>query len=377
MRIESIDAFPVAPSWLFVRVRTDEGITGWGESGDHSHPRAVAETVAALGVHLVGEDPLRLEHHWQVMVKAGFFRGGPILSAAVAGIDIALWDIAGKAFNIPVHQLLGGSVRDRARVYAWIGRSDLDGSHELHAHAAEKVAAGFDAVKMTPWLGSPEEQTSRLTQIRLQAEAVRDAIGPDRDLMIDLHGRATPQVSRRLLRLLEPTLPLFVEEPVLPEFPEALERLAQLTSIPLAVGERLYSRWDTKSVITRGITVLQPDACLAAGISEVRRIAALAEAWGCQIALHMSFGPICLAASLQLAMAIPNFLILEQDSDVYAQAFARYVSPSPFRIESGTMTRPDGPGLGLEVDEEAVVNADPHFWEPKRLRSADGAFMEW
>jgi galactonate dehydratase len=369
--------FPVAPSWLFVRVRTDEAIIGWGECGDHGHPGAVAAAVRALAAHLLGQDPLRLEHHWQVMVKAGFFRGGPILSAAVAGIDMALWDIAGKAFNTPVYQLLGGAVRDRVRVYAWIGRSDLDGIHELRAHAAEKAEAGFEAVKMTPWLGSPEEQTSRLTHIRLQAEAVRDAIGPDRDLMIDLHGRATPQVSRRLLPLLEPTLPLFVEEPVLPEFPEALERLAQLTSIPLAVGERLYSRWDAKSVITRGITVLQPDACLAAGISEVRRIASLAETWGGQIALHMSFGPICLAASLQLSISIPNFLILEQDADVYAEAFARYVSPVPFRIESGAMARPDGPGLGLEVDEEAVVNADAPSWEPRRLRSADGAFMEW
>jgi galactonate dehydratase len=377
VRIESIDAFPVAPSWLFVRVRTDQGITGWGECGDHSHPAAVAEGVRALAVHLVGQDPLRLEHHWQVMVKAGFFRGGPILSAAVAGIDIALWDIAGKAFDTPAHQLLGGAVRDRVRVYAWIGRSDLDGSDELASHAAEKVAAGFDAVKMTPWLGSPEEQTSRLTLIRRQAEAVRDAIGPDRDVMIDLHGRATPQVSRRLLPLLEPVLPLFVEEPVLPEYPEALERLAQTTSIPLAVGERLYSRWDAKSVVTGGVSVLQPDACLAAGISEVRRIASLAEAWGCQIALHMSFGPICLAASLQLASSIPNFLILEQDADVYAEAFARYVSPALFRIEGGAMARPDGPGLGLEVDEDAVVNADAHSWEPRRLRSTDGAFLEW
>jgi galactonate dehydratase len=275
VKITGVESFLVAPRWLFVRVATDDGIVGWGEPIVEGRAATVQAAVAELAAYLIDADPLRIEHHWQILTKGGFYRGGPVLSSAVAGIDQALWDIAGKAHGVPVHELLGGPVRDMARVYAWIGGDDPE---DVADAARAQVDAGFTAVKMNG-SGSMRalETRERTAEIVGRAEAVRAALGDQRDLVIDFHGRVSGPMARRLLPALEPLHPLFVEEPILPELSFKLAALVRCSPVPLAVGERLYSRTDFRDVLPTGIAVAQPDLSHAGGISEVRRIAAMAE----------------------------------------------------------------------------------------------------
>jgi galactonate dehydratase len=381
MKIVSLDTFLVPPRWLFLRVRTDEGITGWGEPVVEGRAETVRAAVAELADHLIGADPLRIEDHWQVLTKGGFYRGGPVLSSAVAGIDQALWDIAGKVAGLPVHQLLGGPVRERARMYAWVG-GDRPG--EVAEAAAAQIEAGFTAVKMN---GSAEltpiDTPARTKEVVRRVAAVREAIGDDHDLVVDLHGRASTAMARRLLPMLEPYLPMFVEEAVLPEHSRNLAALAASTSIPLATGERLYSRWDFRDVIGHGIAVAQPDVSHAGGISEVRRIAAMAETYDVTMAPHCPLGPIALAASLQLAFAVPNFLIQEQSAGIHyhdgSHVLDYLLDPAPLTFTGGYATRTTRPGLGVDIDEAEVERAAQrgHRWRNPLWRHPDGSFAEW
>lgn len=381
MKITDISTFLVPPRWLFLRIETNEGISGWGEPVVEGRAETVRTAVGELSDLLIGEDPLRIEDHWQVLTRGGFYRGGPVLSSAVAGIDQALWDIAGKAYGAPVHQLLGGPVRTKARVYSWIGG---DEPREIADRAREQVEAGFTAVKMNASGPMEPLETLAATQAVVdRVAAVRDAIGPDRDLVVDFHGRMSTAMSRRLLPLLEPLSPLFVEEPVLPEHSPDLTRLAEHTTVPLATGERLYSRWDFRDVLTSGIAVAQPDVSHAGGISEVRRIAALAEAHDVSLAPHCPLGPIALAASLQLAFATPNFLIEEQSIGIHYnqgnELLDYLMKPDVFRFAHGYASLPTGPGLGIEVNEAAVRRAAEtgHRWRNPVWRAPDGSFREW
>ncbi|MFG2630714.1 galactonate dehydratase [Streptomyces sp. NPDC048473] len=381
MKITSLETFLVAPRWLFLRIATDEGIIGWGEPVVEGRAETVRAAVNELADLLIGEDPLRIEHHWQVLTKGGFYRGGPVLSSAVAGIDQALWDIAGKTYGVPVHQLLGGHVRDRLRVYAWIGGDSPEHVAEL---AREQVEAGFTAVKMNGSAQMRAIDTPAQTQAVIdRVAAVRDVLGPDRDVAVDFHGRMSTAMSRRLLPLLEPLHPLFVEEPVLPEHARDLRRLVDSTSVPLAVGERLYSRWDFRDVLNTGIAVAQPDLSHAGGISEVRRIAAVAEMHDVAMAPHCPLGPIALAASMQVGFATPNFLIQEQSLGIhYNQGndlLDYLIDPAPFRFTDGHADRPTGPGLGINIDEDAVRRAAEtgHRWRNPVWHHSDGSFAEW
>lgn len=381
MKITTIETFLVAPRWLFLRIGTDEGITGWGEPLVEGRAHTVAAAVAELGELLVGTDPLRIEDHWQVLTKAGFYRYGAILSSAVAGIDQALWDIAGKVRGAPIHELLGGPVRDRARIYTWMGGDDC-GTVIEEAHA--RVAEGFTAVKMNASANLLAIDTPAQTNgIIDRAAAVREILGPERDFAIDFHGRLSAAMARRVLPLLEPFQPMFVEEPVLPEFSHLLPAIAASTSVPLATGERLYSRWDFREVLTSGIAVIQPDLSHAGGISEVRRIASMAEVYDVTLAPHCPLGPIALAASLQMAFATPNFLIQEQSLGIhYNNGFELLdylVDPRVFTFKDGFVDRLTGPGLGIEVDEAAVRRAAElgHEWRTPIWRHPDGALAEW
>ncbi|MHB1594883.1 MAG: galactonate dehydratase [Streptosporangiaceae bacterium] len=381
MKITDVSTFLVAPRWLFLRVETDEGITGWGEPVVEGRAETVRTAVAELSELLMGEDPLRIENHWQVLSRGGFYRGGPVLSSAVAGIDQALWDIAGKAYGVPVYRLLGGPVRDRARVYTWIGGDEPE---RVADQAREQVEAGFTAVKMNvAGRMEPIETPGATQEVVSRVAAVREAIGPDRDLVVDFHGRASTAMSRRLLPLLEPFSPLFVEEPTLPEYSRDLARLAGTTTVPLATGERLYSRWDFRDVVTTGVAVVQPDVSHAGGISEVRRIAAMAEAHDVSLAPHCPLGPIALAASLQLAFATPNFLIEEQSIGIHynrgSDLLSYLMDPSVFRFVDGYAAPPEGPGLGVEIDGAAVSRAAEtgHRWRNPIWRGSDGGFREW
>jgi galactonate dehydratase len=381
MRIARLETFLVPPRWLFLRVETDDGVVGWGEPVVEGRAATVRAAVEELGEALVGADPLRIEDHWQTLTKGGFYRGGPVLSSAVAGIDQALWDIAGKVRGAPVHELLGGPVRDRVRVYGWIAGDD---PAEAAEDAAAKVDSGLNAVKMNatgPF--SFVETRAQVGRAVARAEQVRAALGDERDVAIDFHGRVSLPMARRLLAELAEVAPLFVEEPVVPELGHALAGLVAGTTIPIATGERLYSRWDFRPALEAGVAVVQPDLSHAGGISEVRRIAALAEMYGAALAPHCPLGPISLAASLQVAFATPNFLIQEQSLGIHYNAdndlLDYLVDRSVFAFVDGTVERPTGAGLGIEVDEAAVraAAARGHRWRNPIWRDGCGAFTEW
>ncbi|MGQ4513386.1 galactonate dehydratase [Streptomyces sp. DW26H14] len=381
MKIVRIETFLVPPRWLFCRVETDEGLVGWGEPVVEGRAEVVRAAVDVLAEYLVGQDPLRVEDHWQVMTKGGFYRGGPVLSSAVAGLDQALWDIAGKAYEAPVHALLGGPVRDRVRVYAWVGGDDP--SH-IREEVAAQVEAGFTAVKMNAaGRTSPMVTAAETAGVVARVAAARDALGPDRDVAVDFHGRFTPAGARRVLAELGPLHPLFAEEPLLPEHGHGLPALVAASPVPIATGERLYGRAEFLPALAAGIAVAQPDLSHAGGISEVHRIASLADVYGAQLAPHCPLGPIALAASLQIAFCTPNFLIQEQSRGIHynkdADLLSYLVDTEPFRFEAGHARRTATPGLGITVDERAVRAADRtgHAWRNPVWRHADGSFAEW
>ncbi|MFB7270878.1 galactonate dehydratase [Streptomyces sp. NPDC056244] len=381
MKITRVETFLVPPRWLFCRVETDDGVVGWGEPVVEGRAEVVRAAVDVLAEYLIGRDPLRIQDHWQVLTKGGFYRGGPVLSSAVAGIDQALWDIAGKTYGAPVHALLGGPVRDRVRVYAWVGG---DEPVRLTEEITAQVEAGFTAVKMNAaGRTSPIATAAETAAVVDRVAAAREVLGPDRDVAVDLHGRFGAAGARRVLHAIEPLHPLFVEEPLLPEQGHLLAGLAGATSVPIATGERLYGRAEFLPALAAGIAVAQPDLSHAGGISEVHRIAALAETYGAQLAPHCPLGPIALAASLQIAFCTPNFLIQEQSRGIHynkdADLLSYVVDTDPFRFVDGQALRTGLPGLGITVDETAVRAADRtgHAWRNPVWRHPDGSFAEW
>ncbi|MEO3747506.1 galactonate dehydratase [Plantactinospora sp. B5E13] len=381
MKIDRIETFLIAPRWLFCRVETDEGLVGWGEPVVEGRAEPVRSAVEVLSEYLLGEDPLRIEQHWQVLTKGGFYRGGPVLSSAVAGLDQALWDIAGQAYGAPVHALLGGPVRDRVRIYSWIGG---DEPAELADAAAAQAAAGMTAIKMNASgrLGAIPS-SSEVAAVVERLAAVRAVLGDDRDIALDFHGRASVAAARRILPELAPLRPLFVEEPVVPEQNHRLADIVTASAVPIATGERLFGRHEFLAPLQAGVAVLQPDLSHAGGISEVRRIGALAETYGAVLAPHCPLGPISLAASLQVAFATPNFLIQEQSIGIHynqgSELLDYVVDPEPFRFVDGHLRRPEAPGLGITVDEKAVRAAarTGHAWRNPVWRHDDGSFAEW
>ncbi|NDL60285.1 galactonate dehydratase [Phytoactinopolyspora mesophila] len=381
MKITDIETFAVAPRWLFCRIATDEGIVGWGEPIVEGRAETVRAAVHELADYLIGQDPLRIEDHWQVLSKGGFYRGGPVLSSALAGLDQALWDIAGQAYDAPVHALLGGPVRDRVRMYTWIGG---DEPAEIGEAVAEKISQGFTAVKMNGCAVMSRLATVRETDAMLaRLQAAREALGPDRDVAVDFHGRVSTANARRVLPLLEPFHPLFIEEPVLPEHAGKLAAIVAASSTPIAMGERCYHRSEFAGPLQAGVSVVQPDISHAGGISEVRRVAALAEIYDAVLAPHCPLGPIALAASLQVAFATPNFLIQEQSLGIHYNVgndlLDYLIDPSVFQFFDGYVQRPMAPGLGIQVDEAAVRRADEtgHQWRSPVWRHSDGSFAEW
>jgi galactonate dehydratase len=381
MKVERLETFLVPPRWLFLRMETDAGVVGWGEPVVEGRAETVQAAVHELSDLIVGADPLRIEDHWQVLAKGGFYRDGPILTSALAGIDQALWDIAGQVRGAPVHELLGGPVRDRVRVYSWIGGDD---PAQVAEQAAAQIEAGFTAVKMNAsgamaYIDTP----GQLARVVGRMAEVRATVGEERDVALDFHGRVSIPMAKRLLHELEPLQPLFVEEPVVPEHGHALADLVRATSIPLACGERLYTRWDFRPVLEAGVSVVQPDVSHAGGISEMRRIGALAEVYGVGVAPHCPLGPISLAASLQVAFATPNLVIQEQSIGLHYnrgnELLDYLVDPSVFRFVDGYVDRPRAPGLGISVDEGAVREAAErgHRWRSPVWRHHDGTFAEW
>lgn len=382
MKITAISTFLVPPRWCFVRIDTDAGISGWGEPIVEGRAHTVAAAVDELSDYLIGKDPRLIEDHWNVMYRGGFYRGGPILMSALAGIDQALWDIHGKALGLPVHALLGGRVRDRIRVYSWIGG---DRPAETARAAKEAVARGFSAVKMNATeevqFVDTHEKVSRVLE---NVQAVRDAVGREVGLAVDFHGRVHKPMAKVLMRELAPFGLMFIEEPVLSEHLEAIPELAAISPAPIALGERLYSRFDFKRVLqTGGVDIIQPDPSHSGGITETRKIAAMAEAYDVALALHCPLGPIALAANLQLDAVCYNAFIQEQSLGIHYNAnndLLDYLTDrAPFAYQDGYVTIPSAPGLGIEINQDYVDEraAEGHRWRNPIWRHADGSVAEW
>ncbi len=382
MKIISLELFKVPPRWLFLKVSTDEGIVGWGEPIVEGRAETVRTAVEEMSGYLIGKDPFRIEDHFQVLYRGGFYRGGPVLTSALSGIEQALWDIKGRALGVPVYELLGGAARERMRVYNWIGG---DRPADAAESAKAQKAAGFTAVKMNAteeldYLDSPAKIDAAVARL----VAVREAGGPNLGIGIDFHGRVHKSMAKTLARELDPYRPMFIEEPVLPGNEEALREVARHTTTPIALGERLYTRWDFKRVLVGGyVDVVQPDLSHAGGILETRKIAAMAEAFDVAVAPHCPLGPIALAASLQLDACTPNAIIQEQSLGIHynreSDLLDYLVNEDVFAYQDGYVAIPVDPGLGIEVDEEKVREAARigHDWRNPVWRNADGAFAEW
>jgi galactonate dehydratase len=382
MKITELTTFIVPPRWCFLKIGTDEGVSGWGEPIVEGRAHTVAAAVAELADYLVGKDPRRIEDHWTVMYRGGFYRGGAVHMSAIAGIDQALWDIKGKALGVPVHALLGGQLRDRIRVYSWIGGDRPGNTAQMARDCADR---GFTAVKMN----STEElqivdSHAKVDAVLERVQAIRDAVGPHFGIGVDFHGRVHRPMAKVLAKEIEPFKLMFIEEPVLSEHAEALREIANHCSTPIALGERLFSRWDFKRILEGGyVDIVQPDPSHSGGITETRKIAAMAEAYDVAVALHCPLGPIALAANLQLDAVCYNAFIQEQSLGIHYNTtndlLDYLVDPSVFAYEDGHVAIPQGPGLGIEVNEDFVrrAAAEGHRWRNPIWRHKDGSFAEW
>jgi len=371
MKITKLETFFVKPRWLFLKMHTDEGVTGWGEPIVEGWSRTVAECVQEMGRYLLGQDPRRIEHHWQALYRGAFYRGGPVLTSALSGIEQAMWDITGKWLGVPVHQLLGGAVRDRIRVYGHVGGQSLDAYAESGRKSVEK---GFTAVKTCPFDAVRFVESAEFVERAVaRVASLREAVGKQVDIGLDFHGRVSPAMAVQLARALEPCRPMVIEEPCLPENVDALAAIARSTSVPIATGERLFTKWGFREVLEKqAAAILQPDVSHAGGILEVRHIAAMAEAYYAAIAPHCPLGPVALAACLQVDASTPNFLCQEQVS--LGEGYLK----KPFVLDKGHIDVPGGPGLGIEVDEDALAEKlYDGSWENPRLWHDDGSLADW
>jgi galactonate dehydratase len=373
VRITKLETFLVKPRWLFLRMHTDEGLVGLGEPILEGRALTVAQAVAELEPYLLDKDPTRVVHHWHAMYKHAFYRGGPILTSALSGVEHALWDLTGKAAGMPIYKLLGGPLRDRIKVYGHCGGRTPE---EAAGSAREAVDKGFKALKTGVVGKRPARivETPGFVDHAVQRfAAIRQAVGKEVDIAIDFHGAVHPQTAALLIKALEPHQPMFIEEPVQCQNVDVLADLARKTHLPIATGERVYTKWGFREILeSRAASILQPDIAHAGGIFEGRLIAGMAEAYYAAIAPHCPLGPIALAACVQLDASIPNFLIQEHVS--LGEGYLR----KPFQLRDGFVELPEGPGLGVELDEEALADKIGHDWRNRESYDPDdGTAIDW
>ena len=367
LKVTKLETFPVKPRWLFLKVHTNAGIVGLGEPIVEGRAETVATAIKEIAPYLVGKDPRQVVHHWQAIYRHAFYRGGPILTSALSGIDMALWDIKGKALGVPVSELLGGPTRTRVRVSAHASTPAL---------IKQQLSRGFTAFKTQPASRRPARYVETPAEVRYAAERfaeMRKVVGDDVDIAVDFHGAISPATAKLLIKALEPYQPMFIEEPCQAQNHDIMAEIARGTHLPIATGERVFTKWGFREVLEkRAATILQPDLCHAGGITEVRLIAGIAEAYYAAIAPHNPLGPISLAAGVQLAASIPNFLCQEQVSlgDGYLK--------QPFVVRNGYLDLPKGPGLGIELDENALASKIGHDWKNREAYDADdGSVCDW
>ncbi len=374
MVITSIETFLVKPRWLFLKVHTDEGIVGLGEPILEGRAHTCAAAVRELEPYLIGKDPLSIVHHWQAMYRHAFYRGGPILTSALSGVEQALWDIKGKAAGLPIYALLGGPTRSRIRMYIGAGGGTPE---QAAASARACVEKGFTAIKTGVAGGRPArlvETPGFVERAEATFAAMRDAVGKDVDIAIDFHGAVSPQTAALLIKALEPYQPMFIEEPVQCQNVDVLADLARKTHVPIATGERLYTKWGFREVLERrAASILQPDLSHAGGIMECRIIAGMAETCYAGMAPHCPLGPIALAACIQLDAAIPNFLA--QEHVTLGHGYLK----RPFVLRDGYVKLPTAPGLGIELDDDALADKiTTDAWHcPELYADDDGSVCDW
>ena len=383
MKITDMKLYFMPHRFLLLKIETDAGICGWGEPLIEGRAATLEASVNEWRDYFIGKDPLRIEEHWQTMYRRAFYRGGPVLMSTIAGIDQALWDIKGHYYHAPVYEMLGGRVKDKIKVYRSIHG---DTPEEVAADAKLAVKEGYTVIKTSPT--DPTHYVDTLQSVNKLVEkvgAIRDAIGNNIDMAIDFHGRIHKPMAKVLVRELDQFHPLFMEEPVLPENKEALREVAKYTSAPIAIGERMYSRWDYKSLFEQGyVDIIQPDLSHAGGISEARRIAAMAEAYDVAVAPHCPLDAIAFSSCIQMGAATPNLVLQEQSIDIHDASDANprinfLKNKEVFHFENGFVEIPEGPGLGVEVDEEIVQeqNKNRHNWKNPMWRTYDGTPIEW
>lgn len=382
MKITSVNTYFVRPRWGFVEITTDSGIVGWGEAVLEGHASAVLAAVNEMKDYLIGADPSRIEDIWSTIYRAGFYRGGGVLMSAISGIDQALWDIKGKYFGAPVYELIGGACRDKMKVYSWIGG---DRPSDVANAAKEKQNEGFSAIKMNATEELQMIDTyDKIDAVLERVAAIRESCGKYFGIAIDFHGRVHKPMAKVLAKKLEEFDPMFIEEPVLCEHMECFKEIAAACNIPIATGERLFSKYDFKRLLeVGGVDIIQPDLSHAGGISEVRKIAAMAEAYDVALAPHCPLGPIALAACLNVDAVSYNAVIQEQSIGIHynvGKSVLDYVTnTSDFDFKDGYVDLPHIPGLGVIVNRELVIeeNKNPHNWKNPVWRHKDGSVAEW
>ena len=382
MKITSVNTYFVRPRWGFVEIETDAGITGWGEAVLEGHAAAVLSCVQEYKDYLIGQDPGRIEDLWSTIYRAGFYRGGGVLMSALSGIDQALWDIKGKVFCAPVYDLMGGACRDKMKVYSWIGG---DRPSDVGAAALEKKNEGFKAIKMN---ATEELQMidsyDKVDAVLERVAAIRQSCGKHFGIAIDFHGRVHKPMAKVLAKKLEEFDPMFIEEPVLCENMEVFKEIAAACNVPIATGERLFTKYDFKRLLQcGGVDIIQPDLSHAGGITEVKKIAAMAESYDVALAPHCPLGPIALAACLNVDATSYNAVIQEQSMGIHynvGKTVLDYVdNKADFAFIDGFVELPKLPGLGVQVNKELVIeeNKTPHNWKNPVWHHADGSVAEW
>ena len=362
IKVTKIETFVLKNSWVFVKISTDAGVTGWGEMLKDD-AKACAAGALEVGNYLIGQDPNRVVHHWQAIHRGAFYRGGPIKTAISSGIDMALWDIKGKVYGVPVYKLLGGPVRDRVRVYGQVSEKT----------GVNAIKVGLRGTKRAPF--KYNEGQKFVEEVVERFKALREKVGSGVDIGVEFHGAVQPPTAMVLMKALEPYHPWFYEEIVQALNVDVMAELAKKTHIPIATGERIFTKWGFKEILEkRAATIIQPDVCYAGGITELKIIAGMAEAYYTPLAPHNPNGPCSLAASLQIGAAVPNFLIQERGDAEHLDLLAKPLPP----VENGHRPLLTEPGIGITIDEnklKAMVG------EPRPYRTQydpdDGSVVDW
>jgi galactonate dehydratase len=373
VKIERIETYLVGDRWMYLQVHTDNGITGLGEGGCWGYPGAAERIVRAWTPYLVGKNPLEIEHHWQYLYRNAHFRGAAV-GAALSAIDIALWDIAGKHFEAPAYQLLGGKCRDRVRLYVHVDAPTVD---EIVANARRRVADGFTAVRFKPVLPGYESRRydALIDEAAQCVGAVREAVGPGVDLCIEIHRRFSPVEAATFGRAIEQFRPFFVEDPTLNESMQTVVRLAREVPVPIAIGERVHTIFEFRELLEGGgIRIVRPDVCVAGGLTHCKKIAALAESFHVGVAPHITMSPVSIAACVQLDACIPNPVL--QEYAIHDTPPESEILKVPLVRERGYLRVPDGPGIGVELNLAALERLPPAPREIETPLHDDGSVAD-